>query len=180
MAANSPYTPLLGENRIRLVEILPASSPEEEIRITLVNAVIDEAPSYQALSYIWGDLEQKSTIICDGRTMSIRSNLSRLLRSLRRNKKRFSFLSRDRAHSDLFWIDAISVNQSDAKERYHQVTQMPLIYFRAAQTILVRITGRVFIHLIHDTAPRDFPERRFLSGYIKEMFLACKAYFAFF
>ena len=158
MAANSPYTPLPGENSIRLVEILPASSPEEEIRITLVNAVIDEAPPYQALSYEWGYPAQESTIRCDGQTMSITSNLSKLLRSLRRNKKRFSFLSRDRAHSDLFWIDAISIDQSNTRERNHQVTQMPLIYYRAAQTILVRITGRVFIHLIHDTVPRDFPE----------------------
>ncbi|KAH6711201.1 hypothetical protein BKA61DRAFT_488615, partial [Leptodontidium sp. MPI-SDFR-AT-0119] len=55
-------------------------------------------PKYEALSYAWGNEDANESIIIDGKSLAIRSNLAAALRQR-------------------IWIDAICINQADVDER---------------------------------------------------------------
>ncbi|OCK89825.1 HET-domain-containing protein, partial [Cenococcum geophilum 1.58] len=100
---------------------------ESEIECELCQAWLhdDSAISYEALSYIWGGTEMSERIKINGRTLSITENLYLALQYLR-------LQDTDR----ILWVDAICINQSNEKERGHQVQQMGNIYSQADRVIL--------------------------------------------
>jgi hypothetical protein len=132
----SIYIPLQ-ENQIRLIEIAPAWSSDAAIEVKLIVVDLDKAPHYGALSYTWGILRPEHTISCNRHPIPITENLSNALHVLRGNKHPFALGSRK--YPKRFWIDAICINHSDEVEKHRQIMMMPQIYFRAAQTVLVRI-----------------------------------------
>ena len=56
-------------------------------------------------------------ILLDGKVFKVRDNLWQFLHEMRKQHRR-----------DRFWIDAISIYQTDMKERNHQVAMMKDIY----------------------------------------------------
>jgi len=80
---------------------------------------------YEALSYAWGNLEVCNSIYCDGKRISIPSNLHSALCHLRYSTK-----------VRVLWADALCIDQSDWNERGQQVKFMKAIYSRA-QGVLV-------------------------------------------
>jgi hypothetical protein len=111
--------------KFRLLTLLPGVG-DEAIRCTLHIASHDDADveSYEALSYEWGDSAPARAISVDGIDFSVGENLFQALRHLRlRDAER------------VLWIDAICINQSDVRERNHQVQQMAEIYRRAHQVV---------------------------------------------
>lgn len=89
---------------------------------------VPNAPSYQALSYTWGEdapTRQMLRILKDGSFsfLSIKPNLDDALRQLRK------FIPQN--SSQLFWIDAICINQDDVSEKNMQIKKMAMIYNRA-------------------------------------------------
>jgi hypothetical protein len=92
-------------------------------------SLVDEhdAPSFSALSYVWGDPdpEQLLPAICDGRTIGITQNLSDCLRSIRLEDT-----------TRLLWVDAICINQQDLDERSAQVDIMGEIYASAEDVLI--------------------------------------------
>jgi hypothetical protein len=116
--------PLLSPNSIRLLEILPAviSDRHDIIACHLKIRSLDRvpAPSYRAVSYVWGDPSVTKRILVDGQPFDVRMNLWTFL-----------FQMRLRQQSDLLWIDALCINQSDIKERGHQVAVMGQIFAKA-------------------------------------------------
>ncbi|KAM5383517.1 hypothetical protein ACJZ2D_001966 [Fusarium nematophilum] len=96
---------------VRLLVVEPGDL-EAKIKCTLYRS--DVLYPYEALSYVWGDESGGTeTITVDGRPFTIRHNLSRALRYLRRkNQKR------------LIWVDAICINQDDPDDRNYQVAMM--------------------------------------------------------
>ena len=89
---------------------------------------VPNAPEYQALSYTWGTdaATQPLLHILDGENVSqisIQPSLDDALRQLRKAIPRNS--------SQLFWIDAICINQSDIPEKNTQIKKMAIIYNRA-------------------------------------------------
>lgn len=101
----------------------------------------EDRMEYEAVSYTWGDLATPYTIRVDGQEVHITQNLSEVLEHLR-------LTDEDR----FLWIDALCINQEDAKERGHQVRQMASIYERARQVIFwlgtaTVSTDRAFEHL---------------------------------
>jgi hypothetical protein len=85
----------------------------------------DCAVEYEALSYTWGSTNDLYEIEVNGKKLPVTGNLFLALQQLR-------FKHQDR----ILWIDAICIDQSNSKERGHQVRQMSSIYTKAAQVIV--------------------------------------------
>lgn len=116
------YQPLSREGReFRLVRITPGQQ-DSPIELTLDHASLDNAPSYAALSYVWGE-EKVVDVRVNGITTSIRENLHEALVQIRNGGLEFS---------TSLWIDAICINQSDDVERSWQVNEMRTIFSQAS------------------------------------------------
>jgi hypothetical protein len=77
---------------------------------------------YTCLSYTWGQPDPKQLILINGRRFYVQPNL-------------FEFLDVIGTDPELqnshYWIDALCIDQINAAERNHQVTQMGSIYAKA-------------------------------------------------
>lgn len=71
-----PLKPSL--KQIRLVEIFPATSADdnEPIQLGLTVKDLDQAPSYSALSYVWGDPAVTQDVILNGTPRPMTTNLA--------------------------------------------------------------------------------------------------------
>jgi hypothetical protein len=136
-----------GRSSIRLVQVLPDLSTDGLIQCEIsqhalpvtvtkhtndgkekdycMKSASEEFHPYICLSYVWGDLKEKTTIRINGRTFRVGKNLSSFLRHARRTLS-----------STCFWIDALCIDQSNTKERNQQVQQMGKVY-TLAQTVLI-------------------------------------------
>lgn len=126
----------------RLVRLHQGDSGE--LSCDLFQAVLhqrDEIIPYEALSYTWGPIAGHHSIVVNDQKMSITANLYLALKSLRY------------PHSDrILWIDAVCINQSNVKERNHQVAQMSDIYKQANRVIFflgnATFTTDAFMHFM--------------------------------
>ena len=85
------------------------------------------AESYEAVSYCWGGGPTTPIMIIEHTTqhpIPIRSNLENALRQFRTQIPPHS--------SQLFWIDALCIDQSNKQEKSAQIKKMSLIYNRAS------------------------------------------------
>ncbi|KAF6809796.1 heterokaryon incompatibility protein [Colletotrichum sojae] len=153
---DGPVYESLPPNSIRLLKLRPGhvTSPVE---CELITVSISEAPTYDALSYVWGLDNSPEPISCNGQQMPVRNNLILALRHLRplpswvahdtwpeshalhsshnawkciaRNRNELS--PDDKFQHNLIWIDSLCINQSDTAEREQQVKLMDRIFSRA-------------------------------------------------
>lgn len=123
------YTRLSEPRHIRLLKLHPPSSPDDpELSVDLVSTLLDEAPSFVALSYAWGDPLPRCEIRCSGRAVEIGSSLCSALRYLSdRNTG---------GQENWLWADALCINQDDNAEREAQVRIMGEIYAAATFTVI--------------------------------------------
>ncbi|CZR62592.1 uncharacterized protein PAC_12489 [Phialocephala subalpina] len=121
------YEPLETENSIRVV-VLNCGSRGDPIECYLRQIRLgDQAAEYEALSYEWqppGSDTAKFNISIDGTVVAIRRNLYDALRHLRHETQ-----------GRVLWIDAPCINQSELKERNHQVYMIGKIYSRAIRVL---------------------------------------------
>ncbi|KAF7194375.1 Ankyrin repeat domain-containing protein 17 [Pseudocercospora fuligena] len=108
----------------------------DEIRLVRINSVdqagrvacsiqsysLLDAPKYTALSYTWGRPDRDCSIDLGMHACPVRKNLLGFLRQA---------ASSPRHSHELFWIDALCIDQDDQAERTHQVGLMSMIYRRA-------------------------------------------------
>jgi hypothetical protein len=119
------YTPLTGAREVRLL-ILQPGQDNEMVTCHLRSTVIDNSDiDFEAISYCWGDLRKKRSIICEGRRLRVTTNLFDALRHLR-----------GKDHTRMLWADAVCVNQDDLEERSRQIVLMPDI-FKSARQVLI-------------------------------------------
>lgn len=117
----------LSTSTFRLVRLF-CGDEWQQIACELFEALFnkeDGGMPYEALSYTWGGIGKQSHIIVNGKGMQVTNNLYQALLHLR--------------HSDrerYLWIDAICIDQSNNKERGHQVNLMSTIY-KNAERVLV-------------------------------------------
>jgi hypothetical protein len=124
------YTPLnTYGTEIRLLCLNPGKL-NAEIACNLVAANLTNPPVYEALSYTWGNLTDKHTILLDDQQYQVTSNLYQALRRLRDVDRELS------GNARLLWVDAICINQEDVSERNHEVRRMRQIYSSARQVII--------------------------------------------
>jgi hypothetical protein len=114
----------LQEFQIRLLKIHPGK-PEDEMKISLITIDPDNAPPYEALSYVWGNTSDLKTINWDDNAYFITKNLFEALGNVRS-----SCIER------LMWVDAICINQENTLERNHQVSVMDQIYGNAKSVVI--------------------------------------------
>ncbi|KXJ87678.1 heterokaryon incompatibility protein-domain-containing protein, partial [Microdochium bolleyi] len=121
MASPFSYDPLRGA-QFRLLRLGPAeshdssASPDTEnvsICCDISNHDLDQHPEYTALSYTWGTGEPSKAILLNGTLFPVRDNLYQL-----------------------WWIDAICINQDDISERSSQVALMRRIYRQASRIVI--------------------------------------------
>lgn len=112
---------------IRLLKLLKAkSSRDYDIKCELIEASFDKDDliPYEALSYYWGGTILSASVELDGKTLAITENLHVALLALRSTEDR------------ILWVDAVCIDQSNLKERGHQVQQMAKIYSQADRVVI--------------------------------------------
>jgi hypothetical protein len=118
------YGKLETRRHIRLLR-LNRRSFFSEPSCELVHVPLDEAPAFEAISYTWGGMEPSIPIVVDGHQILVTSAVDELL-----------FYRRSFFCSNLFWIDAICINQSDLVEKSEQLPLMTDIYRLASRVIV--------------------------------------------
>ncbi|RBR09505.1 uncharacterized protein FIESC28_09836 [Fusarium coffeatum] len=110
----------------RLMQLHQGTQPS--IQCSLFQAYLDEEASimpYEALSYVWGSQNTPCEITVDGKTLCITISLYDALCHLRQ------------PHEDrILWVDALCIDQSNIKERSHQVNHMGEIYRKCENVII--------------------------------------------
>ena len=119
------YTPLVTTAREFRLLLLASGDENESIDGAILHVSLDDHPSYEALSYTWGNTVSLHPINVDGCTFMVTRNLLAALKRLR-------LPDQDR----YLWVDAICINQSDIPERNHQVKQMHWMYQLAERVII--------------------------------------------
>ena len=131
---------------IRLLKLMPGANLSEDLRCQIFHMSLQNAPqgrpSYEPLSYTWGDSEEKKVIklaysVSPGpgfpaeygpitpKNLLVTKNLDAALRHLRLE------------HSPrILWVDAICINQTDEEEKGQQVQQMHAIYKGAKRVVV--------------------------------------------
>ncbi|EWY87888.1 hypothetical protein FOYG_09265 [Fusarium oxysporum NRRL 32931] len=91
------YQELGTKTSFRIAELLPGND-DDPIQCRVHPASWSDAsiPEYQAISYVWGDLNQKTDIICHGKSLKVTQNLYNALGHFRQ-----------RGRSRYLWADAI-------------------------------------------------------------------------
>lgn len=119
------YQPLEeGIDCTRFLKIQPAISDNDPISCDLVQIPFCDRPSYEALSYRWGENIFTQTITLNGSKFLVGENLHDALHYLRNH-----------GNVGLLWVDAICIDQTKTEERNRQVAIMSHIYFRAETVI---------------------------------------------
>ena len=142
---------------IRLVEIRPGLSAKGLIRCRISHASIESR--YTCLSYRWGD-ENPSTsriILLNGELFTVRQNLYDFL-FLACTKDEWS-----KATQRKYWIDALCINQSNKRERNHQVAQMGEI-FASAQRVHIWLGQTSNVHRVSTLLSRTYSDSGKHSG----------------
>ncbi|OCL08294.1 hypothetical protein AOQ84DRAFT_376930 [Glonium stellatum] len=141
------YLPLPKPSSIRLLKIHPGEA--DPIQCSLVNSDLQEDKPYDSLSYVWGnpfgkgtepenlDLNSSSLISVNNQPFRVTANLFDAILQLRARKNASGLWNEhDSADSELIWIDAICIDQSNLVERNAQVTIMGKIYKKASKVIV--------------------------------------------
>jgi hypothetical protein len=123
------YSPLSGNDSIRLL-ILQADVLGSDIHCSLIHTNLracygDIFEHYTALSYVWGNANNKRTTYLNEIPFEITVNLLDALDDLR-----------DEHNTLRLWVDAICIDQANILERNQQVALMRQIYSYAAFTVV--------------------------------------------
>jgi hypothetical protein len=119
------YQPLPSHDHFRVLELLPGESTEI-VRCRLhIEQFTHAEDKYAAISYVWGDPNDKVSIVCDDGVIEVTVNLADALSHIR-----------DKTKPRLVWADAICINQDDSTERGHQVKRMGSVYENAEEVLV--------------------------------------------
>jgi hypothetical protein len=122
-------------NQIRVIELVPGRWTDA-INCSMRTVSLDENPSYEALSYVWGDPKDTVSITLNGASFQATRNLVTALRRVRSS-----------VTPRIIWIDAICINQKDLDERAQQIVIMGKIY-ETASSVLVFLGESGILDLI--------------------------------
>lgn len=132
----------LQDDEIRILEILPGAI-EDSLRCNFDVARLSSEPTYDAISYRWGDALDQTQICVDGRPISVTSTVSQILHRLRLSDQKRPV-----------WIDQLCINQADQDEKISQIRLMGQIYSRCR-------LGVVWLNELHPDVPLKDAEAAF-------------------
>lgn len=128
------HLPLEHEKSIRVLVLFPSQNRDDDVQFRLLTKRLshsdlkDIEPTYEALSYTWGDPTDTARIYSDqgaNASLEVTRNCFNALKALRQSHER-----------RYMWIDAICINQNDLEERSRQVRLMARIFANASRTII--------------------------------------------
>jgi heterokaryon incompatibility protein (HET) len=131
MSASIPYHyPSLspGDGSIRLLRLMPNRDETAVIECQLFNYTLELGKGthlYEALSYVWGNLDETVPILIGKHCFKVTKNLHAALLRLRNH-----------SIERIVWIDAVCINQADDQEKSHQIQYMAKIYDQASRVIV--------------------------------------------
>jgi hypothetical protein len=114
----------LPRDHFRLLYLEPGDK-DSTIHCRLATFELQSAPTYEALSYTWGEAVSTHEIICNGSSRQVTSNLHDALQYLRQ-------IDGER----IMWIDAVCINQTNPQERTAQVGIMKNIYSNSDHVVI--------------------------------------------
>lgn len=118
------YRPILDKSGIRVISL--SLSNDGEPKCDIIHTKLGASPTYEALSYTWGDTKDSLPLRVDGNShIMVSKNLFSALRHL---------VAENEAR--ILWIDQLCINQNDLLEKGFQVEQMGQIYEKASMTII--------------------------------------------
>ncbi|KAF2967849.1 hypothetical protein GQX73_g5785 [Xylaria multiplex] len=113
----------LQDGEFRLIRLSSSISPSIECEV--FHAPLSCPPSYVAISYAWGDVDDTVSIQLNGCSFEITASLYDALKTLL-----------NRPGGAVLWADAICINQRDKTEQSQQVKLMPKIYNSAREVAI--------------------------------------------
>lgn len=113
----------LKDREFRLIHVLPGNT--ETIECNIIHESFDSNPEYTALSYAWGDVDDRVDITVHGHRFSVTASLYAALRVLRNEYKAI-----------VLWADALSIDQENKEEQSLQVQLMTDIYSQAESVVV--------------------------------------------
>lgn len=125
------YVPLRGLE-FRLVRIFRKTL--ETVRCEIIHESLAEPPEYTAISYAWGDPDEKRDIEIEHDVLDEEQEMVRKAISVRVTINLYGALEalRKENRDVLVWIDGLSIDQENNQERARQVRLMSRIYGKAA------------------------------------------------
>ena len=111
--------PRLQAGEIRIVTLL-SGHLYDSVQCELSVRSVDASAAYEGLSYVWNRHKQIKSIIVNGQSIEVDSNLACALKDLR-------YLDRPRS----LWVESLCVNQEDIEERNNHVSLLAPIMTRA-------------------------------------------------
>jgi hypothetical protein len=123
------YPPLpSGNDSIRLLRLKPDKNNSADIRCELFNYSLENACRthlYEALSYVWGEPDNKLSIFIQSLRFDITKNLHAALLQLRNH-----------TIERVMWVDAICINRENLEGKAEQIQIMARIYGQANRMIV--------------------------------------------
>lgn len=113
--------------QIRLLILEPAKNINDPVRCVLQVVTLEEAETlnFDALSYTWGDENQRKLIQISGVEVSVTLNLQEALVHLRDEQK-----------YQRLWVDAVCIDQANVGEKNYQILLMQQIYYSATKVVI--------------------------------------------
>lgn len=124
MSLSYKYSALQPDGFFRYFVLEPGIG-KEPLRGSLKSSKLNEAPYFEAISYVWGSSDRCVELICDNKHILITPSLSDVLHRVR-------FPDRPRT----LWTDSVCINQDDLDEKGSQVALMGGIYRRSNRTLI--------------------------------------------
>jgi hypothetical protein len=106
-------------SEIRLLVLKPGAR-DGFLQCELQHAFLDDKPTYEAVSYCWGDAASRCHILLCGKVVNITTNVRDALLRFRHE-----------CDPRTLWVDALCIDQEDLDERCQQVQKMSEIYTSA-------------------------------------------------
>jgi hypothetical protein len=124
------YSTLTGKDAIKLIHLQACKDLQAGIECSLENTTLAECRDdigdhYIAISYVWGDANDRRPRFVDGKRLYITASLELTLRHVRDSRRVLHV-----------WADGVCINQKDVHDRNRQVRLMGEIYSTAQHTII--------------------------------------------
>jgi hypothetical protein len=119
------YDSILRSRSIRVLDLAPGTWDEPVNCFLRTVHLDDDDPRYEAISYAWGDYNDRKPVICNGYAITTTRSLFEAL-------QRFRYVDTTRT----LWADALCINQADDDEKTSQVRLMSYIYTKAVRVLV--------------------------------------------
>lgn len=116
-----PAIPCDESSHIRLVQLKPGRR-NEDVSVQIVPVPFNEAPTYEAISYAWGEVNVTEPVSVNGVKCRIPVNLLAFFRQ-----------RQSMPDQSPLWIDALCIDQTNPADKKAQILHMAKIYCRCTQ-----------------------------------------------